>query len=561
MECSRCVAGSGKPLGHPGRHLRTLSNRRRRRVRTAPVEFVECPRCVAGSGKPLGHGGRHQRTLSVPAPVGFIECPRCTAGSGKPVGHGGRHLSVIPSRTRNLSSVRARRERRRNVSTKTALSNIDNPTHIVCCHVGNMTNCCLHCGARLFGGELTPTSKYGLFHFCCENGAVVLPPFQDVPQNLRAVVYGEQYQKYLLHARQFNHAFGYASFKCHNATLPSVVSDMRIQGAAYTAYGDIRSTSFEDAKFIQVFFTSSDEINSLAKAASLTHLPQSRIVRNILLKIRGVLHDDEISPIWSAYETADRILDGTPTNMRLVFTSSRADRVCGHERTYNLPQRGNRIANDEMGAVIDTADNAGVSGFNKQRDIVIKRVGDGIRFLPEYHPLADPLTYPLLFPRGDKGWGKNCIDLARTTATKKYVSAQQYLNHRIQVRGMEHDYHLHHGRLTQEWILNSHVKIEGDRLDWVRNNQKKLKADLYKEVKLAQEQNRMGKTGQHVVLPSTYKGSPRHMKQLCVDSMAIVGARGKPSFFITMTCNPNWPEIQDNLPDGRSAHHCPWICG
>ena len=35
--------------------------------------------------------------------------------------------------------------------------------------------------------------------------------------------------------------------------------------------------------------------------------------------------------------------------------------------------------------------------------------------------------------------------------------------------------------------------------------------------------------------------------------MAIVGAYGKPTFFITVTCNPNWPEIQRHLFPGQSA--------
>jgi len=110
--------------------------------------------------------------------------------------------------------------------------------------------------------------------------------------------------------------------------------------------------------------------------------------------------------------------------------------------------------------------------------------------LPDYHRMADPLTYPMLFPRGDSGWGKDDIPLARTTTTKKNVTALRYLTHRIQIRGGDQDYHLQHGRLTQEWIVNSYVKIEADRLNFLKNNQKTIKADLYNEVKKAAEQNR-----------------------------------------------------------------------
>ena len=37
------------------------------------------------------------------------------------------------------------------------------------------------------------------------------------------------------------------------------------------------------------------------------------------------------------------------------------------------------------------------------------------------------------------------------------------------------------------------------------------------------------------------------MQQLFQDAMAIVRAKGKPSFFITFTCNPAWPEITREL--------------
>jgi hypothetical protein len=35
--------------------------------------------------------------------------------------------------------------------------------------------------------------------------------------------------------------------------------------------------------------------------------------------------------------------------------------------------------------------------------------------------------------------------------------------------------------------------------------------------------------------------------------MAIVRRFGKPSLFITFTCNPKWPEIQRNLMPGNTA--------
>ena len=50
-----------------------------------------------------------------------------------------------------------------------------------------------------------------------------------------------------------------------------------------------------------------------------------------------------------------------------------------------------------------------------------------------------------------------------------------------------------------------------------------------------------------VILASNFEGCPRNLQQTFVDSMVLVQEFGKPQFFITMTCNTDWPEIQDNL--------------
>jgi len=47
------------------------------------------------------------------------------------------------------------------------------------------------------------------------------------------------------------------------------------------------------------------------------------------------------------------------------------------------------------------------------------------------------------------------------------------------------------------------------------------------------------------------------MWQLYQDAMAIVRYCGKPDLFITMTCNPLWPEIIDELLSGQTAQDHP----
>jgi hypothetical protein len=83
-----------------------------------------------------------------------------------------------------------------------------------------------------------------------------------------------------------------------------------------------------------------------------------------------------------------------------------------------------------------------------------------------------------------------------------------------------------------------------------------LRADQYKGMVDAMQQDRANNTnfGRMVVLPASFAGSPRHMNQLYQDSMAFVRKFGKLDLFITVTCNPNWPEILHELRRGEETN-------
>lgn len=63
--------------------------------------------------------------------------------------------------------------------------------------------------------------------------------------------------------------------------------------------------------------------------------------------------------------------------------------------------------------------------------------------------------------------------------------------------------------------------------------------------------------GYKVILPSTFQGSPRNMRERYHDAMTIVQQFGPPDIFLTMTCNPRWHEIVDNLYPGQSPSDRP----
>ncbi|XP_054259788.1 uncharacterized protein LOC128984485 [Macrosteles quadrilineatus] len=112
-------------------------------------------------------------------------------------------------------------------------------------------------------------------------------------------------------------------------------------------------------------------------------------------------------------------------------------------------------------------------------------------------------------------------------------------------------------KLTLQWVVDMYVRIEGTRLQYIRDNQSSLRADLY--LKRGGVERSNTSIGKQVILPSSFIGSPRNMHQNFLDAMAIVQKFGKPSLFITMTCNPRWEEIQNNLSPGEQANFRPDI--
>ena len=64
---------------------------------------------------------------------------------------------------------------------------------------------------------------------------------------------------------------------------------------------------------------------------------------------------------------------------------------------------------------------------------------------------------------------------------------------------------------------------------------------------------------QSTFLPSSFHGSPRHLKLLSNNALSIVSELGEPDLFITLTCNPKWPEITSRLLPGQTAFDRPDI--
>lgn len=92
------------------------------------------------------------------------------------------------------------------------------------------------------------------------------------------------------------------------------------------------------------------------------------------------------------------------------------------------------------------------------------------------------------------------------------------------------------------------------RLAYIRSNQERIRRDDAALMGLSSVE-----ANENIYLPSSFLGSNRWAAEQVADSLAIAAAFGSPTFFITMTCNPEWPEIQSQLRPGQNFTDVPIV--
>ncbi|KAF0775394.1 hypothetical protein AaE_000906, partial [Aphanomyces astaci] len=163
----------------------------------------------------------------------------------------------------------------------------------------------------------------------------------------------------------------------------------------------------------------------------------------------------------------------------------------------------------------------------------------------ETNPLHDALQFPLLFPMGGPGW-----EYTMTKTDGKSLSLRAFFNYWLQERdGDDFSDMLHRSSmLFKMYTTVGFVRVETNRLRYISQNGDKLRFDLYASVKEAAERRSgLHNVGIKSIVPSSFTGGKRYMKKCYFNAMAIVRKYRKPCLFVTMTCNPNWPEIISQL--------------
>jgi hypothetical protein len=411
-------------------------------------------------------------------------------------------------------------------------------------YCGQMNTICSHCCSKNF---LKEKPSDGNFTYCCHKGKVRLEQLTQTPQLLKDLLTGNHQKScnFRDNIRSFNSAFAFASMGA-NIAAPAGTGPycFRIHGQIYHRTGTLHPADDEERSFSQIYILDSEEA-----LKQRSNRPENIDCDLDLLRELGDMMN-EVSPFAGAYKMLFQVekealeescREGRdPTSVVMAIIQDRNT----DPRRYNTP------VTNEVAIIFQNADGEPPL----ERDLLIHlRPSNSDPLVPKVRrisvldPNLEPMVYPMLLPRGDQGWSSN-IPLGGNGARGR-VTQMQFYGYRFAIRE-DFNIFLNAGKLTQQFFVDAYVKTEANRLNYIRTNQSKLRVELYSGLvdHINSQADQAGLLpGKPVILPSSFPGSPRNMQQNYQDAMAIVRKFGKPDLFVTMTCNPAWKEITENL--------------
>ena len=413
--------------------------------------------------------------------------------------------------------------------------------------IGERNHICPFCNAKKFKKEISSS--------CCLKGKVALVPFPKPPETIYKLWKDNSTEANLFreNSRSFNNSLCLSSIKVKERSFsrgykPAVIFEGRVMNIV----GPMIASVGETPVFAQLYVHDpSLEITQRFRNMSIpasTSSAQKRILCTILSKLQTVMK--EVNPYIKDFKQVCEISDEELEQGKIILSAKKKPSV-EHSRRYNLQTNLSEIS---------------ILRNSEPHDLVLRKRGGKLKIIQDLNPHRQPLHFTLLFPYGTHGWDQTTMH----TDGKRRVTAREFYSYHIRERDTENDYIFNAGRLFQEFLCMAYALVEDQNLNYQRTHQKELRTDKYKSVKEAVELRRqimvptnrvypddnnlppIGRT----ILTSSFVGGPRWFASQYQDAMAILAEYRKPDFFITMTCNPKWPEITaclvlDQIPQDR----------
>ena len=415
--------------------------------------------------------------------------------------------------------------------------------------MGRMDVSCEHCGALHWLAERRVRSSvhHPKFFTCCANGKVSLPLSREPPPTLLQLYTqsSSEATEFKDNIVQYNSALAFTSV--------GVSADHTLQGRGppiFRIHGELKhwagallAPSNSAPSYSQLY------IHDPHTALQFRMTRNSNLRRRTMETLQDMLvHNNPYSAIYlHAFEVLQQY-DAPDYRIQLCVAPG------------NDPQRYCLPTADEVGVIIP-----GQNIFQgDRRDIILTlrsemREGTDGFYTPilhrihEAHAAYAPLHYVLLFPYGEPGWHWDM----RLRSSNKRMTLTAYTAYRLHVRRNEFSCLHHSSRLMQHYVVDMYAAIDQNRLRWYRFNQSTIRMASLQGIEDAMterdNQPDLSQVGQRIILPASYMGGPRDMYQRFQDGMAISRYFKKIDIFLTMTANPNWPEITRELLPAQSA--------
>ena len=418
-----------------------------------------------------------------------------------------------------------------------------------------MNKICVDCGAKMFPWELSKPKDDGeTFSKCCSYGKVKLQPFTNPSPALQELFnnYSKQSKQFLNNIRMYNGLVAMASKGIRGGKEEDYSScgnrgprPFKMSGQMYHRTPSVMfPEQGKPPKYSQIY----------------TYDIRSEL-DNRVLDAKNKKYDDKID-----MKTLKMIQDDLKMNNQYVKKFKSGADIFEANPTENLKMVFK--AKGSAGAATKTQDPVitdvcvvAPGDQTEKRDIVLYRNKSShpdqkeVTEIHQFHPMYDPTCYPLILPGGDDGYS---FDSEMTKTDGKKLSELEFYRYHIQARDKNFNTIHKSKRLGQEFLCDQYSKIEGNRLAYLKNHQDDLRVEEYRglqdalaQAKADKEGTEIEKIGQLIVLPASFTGSPRYMYKHYLDALAIAQREGKFDLFITITGNPNWDGVKENLFPGQ----------
>ena len=282
-------------------------------------------------------------------------------------------------------------------------------------------------------------------------------------------------------------------------------------------------------------------------------------LRGVLLLLQGEMRSHHL---YNAFLTAVEVARRDPSmqEMRLQFHrptgDSRMVDVNGHpvhRGAVNVPTGAPGVVSAVFSQLGPTAQPS-----DAECDFITFNRAGAVTHLVKFHnALFDSMAYPLIFMTRRTGWHRDmpsADERARVTL-REFNRFLLFVRDEDPVRSdvEQLDYITKLGPLWQQYLCELYIRWEVSLLTYLRANvTDRLRAARLGSLQ-ANPNARAADMGVPVRLPARFQYSRAHREQCLNEGYAYMARFGNASYLITLTANPNWPEVVDALRRGESA--------